>query len=207
MKPNTIKAENGAEVYETEIHKYADEYINTVLDDPGSLYGNSSLFTGMLKYIYKNVFKPNKTMPHNCYSNLDTGNIALLDDIWNVYTELCYKYKKRPTILNFCLMVGLDNCTLMSWKDGKYRTETGENGLSHSATVKKWYAECEANLLDGATENNSIGCIFALKANYGYTEQPQRLVIENNNGPAISRDELINNYGSELLEDNKRPDF
>ena len=54
---------------------------------------------------------------------------------------------------------------------------------AHSQTVKKWLAECESSLVDGATERNSVGCIFALKANYGYTETPQRVEIVNGQQP------------------------
>ena len=45
---NTVRAENGMEIYETKIHEYADEYINT-LDDPESINNNPSLFTGMIR--------------------------------------------------------------------------------------------------------------------------------------------------------------
>ena len=45
-----------------------------------------------------------------------------------------------------------------------------ELSTSHADAVKKWLGECENNLLRGAQEINRIGCIFALKANYGYTE-------------------------------------
>ena len=56
---NTVTAENGAEVYETKIHELADDYINT-LNDPESINNNPSLFTGMIKYIYKHLFKIQK---------------------------------------------------------------------------------------------------------------------------------------------------
>lgn len=181
---NTIKAGNGAEIYETKIHELADEYINT-LDDPESINNNPSLFTGMIKYIYKHLFKPkrNDKVLYNSNSVLDTGNIELLDNIWSVYTELCYKYSKRPTLLNFSLLVGIGNDVFNSWIRGEYRA--GENGASspHCQTAKKWKAECESSLVDGATERNSVGCIFALKANYGYTETPQRVEIVNGQQP------------------------
>ena len=64
-------------------------------------------------------------------------------------------------------MVGINMDTINTWKNGEYR---GGLGSPHSETVKKWLAECESSLLDGAIEQNGIGCIFALKANYGYTE-------------------------------------
>ena len=188
---NTVTAENGAEIYETKIHYFADEYINT-LSDPESINNNPSLFTGMVKYIYKYLFKPkrNDKVLYNSNSVLDTGDIELLDNIWNIYTELCYRYNKRPTLLNFSLLVGIGNDVFNSWIRGEYRT--GENGASspHCQTAKKWKAECESSLVDGATERNSVGCIFALKANYGYTETPQRIEITGANAPALSQEDI-----------------
>ena len=188
---NTVRAENGAEIYETKIHEFADEYINT-LSDPESINNNPSLFTGMIKYIYKYLFKPkrNDKVLYNSNSVLDTGDIELLDNIWNIYTELCYRYNKRPTLLNFSLLVGIGNDVFNSWIRGEYRA--GENGASspHCQTAKKWKAECESSLVDGATERNSVGCIFALKANYGYTETPQRIEITGANTPALSQEDI-----------------
>ena len=186
-----MRAENGVEIYETKIHEYADEYINN-LSDPESINNNPSLFTGMLKYIYKYLFKPGKKdkVLSNSNSNLDLSDIDLLDNIWSIYTELCYKYSKRPTILNFSLMIGVDNTTIDSWRRGEYRA--GDEGASstRSQTVKKWLKECESSLVDGATERNSVGCIFALKANYGYTETPQRIEITGANAPALSQEDI-----------------
>ena len=182
---NIVKASDGSEIYEDKIKYYADEYIGT-LDDPESINNNPSLFTGMIKYIYKHLFKPGKRdkVLSNSNSNLDLSDIDLLDNIWGIYTELCYKYSKRPTILNFSLMIGVDNTTIDSWRRGEYRA--GDEGASstRSQTVKKWLKECESSLVDGATERNSVGCIFALKANYGYTETPQRIEITGANTPA-----------------------
>lgn len=177
---NTVRAESGIEVYEDKIKYYADEYINT-LDDPDSINNNPSLFTGMIKYIYKRLFK---------YNPVNNDDITVLDDIWGIYTELCYKYNKRPTLLNFSLMVGVSNDTFNAWKNGEYRA--GKDGASsaHSLTVKKWLKECESSLVDGATERNSVGCIFALKANYGYTETPQRIEITGPQAPALSQEDI-----------------
>ena len=182
---NAIKAENGIEVYEHDIKYYADEYISQLPEKEDSINNNPSLFTGMIKYIYKHLFKPGKKdkVKYNANTNLDTGDIELLNNLWEVYTELCYKYNKRPTILNFSLLIGIDNRTIDTWRRGEFRA--GEDGASsaHSQTVKKWLAECESSLVDGATERNSVGCIFALKANYGYTETPQRVEIVNGQQP------------------------
>ena len=177
---NTVRAENGAEIYETKIHYFADEYINT-LSDPDGINNNPSLFTGMIKYIYKRLFKNNP---------VNNDDISVLDNIFDIYTELCYRYNKRPTLLNFSLLVGISNDTFNAWKNGEYRAGEGGASSAHSLTVKKWLKECESSLVDGATERNSVGCIFALKANYGYTETPQRIEITGANAPALSQEDI-----------------
>ena len=177
---NTVRAENGTEIYETKIHYFADEYINT-LSDPESINNNPSLFTGMIKYIYKHLFKNNP---------VNNDDISVLDNIFDIYTELCYRYNKRPTLLNFSLLVGISNDTFNAWKNGEYRAGEGGASSAHSLTVKKWLKECESSLVDGATERNSVGCIFALKANYGYTETPQRIEITGANTPALSQEDI-----------------
>ena len=201
---NTARAENGTEIYETKIHYFADEYINT-LSDPESINNNPSLSTGMIKYIYKYLFKPGKKdkVLSNSNSNLDLSDIDLLDNIWSIYTELCYKYSKRPTILNFSLMIGVDNTTIDSWRRGEYRA--GDEGASstRSQTVKKWLKECESSLVDGATERNSVGCIFALKANYGYTETPQRVQIVSGQMP----DQVAADIAARHIGQAKRPEL
>lgn len=185
----TIKAENGAEVYEDQILIYADEYISNELRDPGDIFGNSSLFAGMMKYIYKRLFKPRPGdhILNNTNTRLNLDNIQQIDDIWGIYTGLCYKYKKRPTLLNFGLMVGVDRDTVQSWINGEYR---GGPSAPHSATAKRWKHECESALFDGAIEQNSIGCLFALKANHGYTETPQRVEIVGRQAPQLSAEEV-----------------
>lgn len=186
MKANTDKAQDGTELYTHKIKELADEYIST-LDDPEQIYNpQTAIFNGMIKYIYNNYFK---------YIKLDYSDIEYLDNIWDIYTGLCYKYNKYPTIIEFCLLINISRDTLWEWKkeqtraykyytvDGveikdfpawklNHQTEeyTKESSTSHADTVKKWLAECENALFRGAAEGNKVGCIFALKANYGYTE-------------------------------------
>lgn len=212
---NTIKTSQGIEVYESKIHELVDEYISD-LDNPDDIKTNRGLFTGMIKYLYMQYFK------HN---SLDYNDIELLDNIFNIYTSLCYRYGKRPTLLNFSIMIGISMDTLNSWKreetrgyiyfdsmgdriydfpawrlhhpNEDYRQEISS---SHSETVKKWLKECESTLVDGAIESNSIGCIFALKANYGYVETAQRIEISTKD-QVKSVDQIVAEHAPELLQD------
>ena len=205
---NTIKTTDGIEVYESEIYVLCDEYINT-LNNIDDIYNNPSLFTGMLKYIYKHLFKPGKNdkVLYNSNSILDTSNIELLDNIWNIYTELCYKYGKRPTLLNFSLLVGISNDTFTTWRQGDFRAEGGGTSSLHCRTVKRWRRECESSLVDGATEKNSIGCIFALKANYGYSETPQRVEIVNGQAPEQIAADIAARHSIGQIQPPELPDF
>lgn len=204
MRDNTEQAQDGQEIYTHKIKSLADEYINT-LDNPEDIYNNNTLFNGLVKYIYNNYFK---------YNPIDYADIEYIDSIWDIYTSLCYKYNKYPTIIEFCLMININRETVTSWKNEntrnyKYYTTDGQEikdiagwklnhpgekyrqelSTSHSNTVKKWLAECENNLFRGAAEGNKVGCIFALKANYGYTETAP-VPVQNQNQRVLAVDEL-----------------
>ena len=187
MKDNTSNID-GVPVYEHRIYELVDKYISE-LDNPEEINSkNKAKFNGLLKYIYLHYFR---------YHKPNYDDINGLNDIWNIYTSICYRYTKRPTIIGFCVMTDIDKSTINSWlncntKNYIYYDENNniissdvynlykankkehltrkELSTSHSDTVKKWMKECEQALLDGATEENSIGCIFALKASYGYAE-------------------------------------
>ncbi len=223
MKANTVKTADGTELYLHRIHELADEYIDS-LDNPEDIKGNNKgVFTGMIKYIYNNYFK---------YNPVNYNNIKAIDTIWDIYTSLCYKYNKRPTILNFSIMIDISMETINSWKNentrqymyydcdnnvidniqawrnkhpnGDYRQELS---TSHSETVKKWLKECEASLFDGATEQNSIGCIFALKANYGYTETAPVPTVNPHQIQGRTPEQIAAEYGRQIEDKGQMPEL
>lgn len=172
-------------VYTDKILHLADMYINS-LEYPEDISKPNNLFNGLIKFIHVNYFKQYR---------FDYSDIEFFNNVWDIYTSLCYKHNKSPTIIEYCLLLGISRETLHSWKTSTTRNykyfdkdnnpikdiagwkinHQGEEyrqeiSTSHSDTVKKWLEECENNLLRGATEQNKVGCIFVLKANYGYTE-------------------------------------
>lgn len=162
----TTHAPDGSliEVYENVVMAAFDEYKNS-LDDAELIYKTSG-FNGAIKHVYMTVFKPDKPMLYNAGTKLDTGNIELLNQLWDTYTMLCHKYGHRPTVIRFSIMVGISMETFDSWAKGKWRNNTS----LHSESIKRWRAEAENALVDGASESNSIGAIFLLKSNFGYRE-------------------------------------
>lgn len=194
---NTVKAENGAEVYEHRIYELADDYIFKTFKDDCSddeiktLMRKSQPFKGMLKHIYNNLFKikDNDIKYNNKNSSIDYGNIDLLNDLWGIYTSLCYKYLQNPTLLNFSIFTGIDQTTFDSWKNEDYRSGADGASSEHSKSYKKWLKECESALYDTAMTGNP-GAMFLLKSNYGYTETPQRIEITGSGSPALSQNDI-----------------
>lgn len=167
------------EIYKNDIELYLSEYINNLSDE--TLIYKTMTFNGLLHYLYMHVFKykPNTVRYNNKNSILDYRNTYIINDVINIYIDICFRYNHIPTILGFSVLTGIDNQTITSWINGEYKTnsdviEIPEKGkpLTHSETAKRLKSICEHALLSNTVENNSIGSIFALKANYGYTDTP-----------------------------------
>lgn len=196
MKDNTVNVD-GIDVYENKIYELCDEYINNLdadIKEAESKITKRSTFRGMLKYIYINLFKPKKG--ENIYnnsikrnSNLNYDDIELLNDIWDIYTGLCYKYNQGPSLLNFSVLTGISSDWLNDVEKGNIRTGSDGASSAHCQSVKKWLEECEAGLYDEAGSGNP-GAMFLLKSNYGYSEQPQQIRIIGENAPQQSREEI-----------------
>lgn len=161
MKPNTIIAD-GTEVYTSQIFQAADEYIDS-LNDPEDIY-DISVFTGLIKHIYL-----------TCRFDKDMllENIDILDNLWNCYTTLVYKYKQKPSIETFAVMTGLSRDCFYGWRDGSRRAKSPE----YAYTIKRWILECESVRIAGASRG-SVGDIFLLKAKHEYRETAPVAQIE-----------------------------
>jgi len=75
MKNNAVIANNGVEIYTSNIQAYADEFLERELEAErkDDIYTNNSIFTSMLFYISDRISKP------------DNNDIQLLDSIFNIY--------------------------------------------------------------------------------------------------------------------------
>lgn len=153
MTDNTIKAENGTNLYLHDIHFYADEYIEQERD--GDKEAVSDYFVDMILYISDRIPKPSH------------DDIDLLDNIFDIYIRLCSKYKVLPTLEIFSFLVKINRTTFTDWKSGEYRTSS-----KHAVTVKRWFDICKSFTINrlhnkGGTDANLI---FIAKAAYGMAE-------------------------------------
>ena len=170
---NSDEFKRQIEIYDSDIDLYTSEYIDNLSDE--TMIYKTMIFNGLLQYIYVHVFKykGNTTRYHNKNSTIDYSNTDIINHLIDIYISLCFKYNHIPSILGFSVMTGIDNQTITSWLNGEYRQVKNDNVYTHSETAKRLKSICEHALLANATENNSIGSIFALKANYNYSDQPK----------------------------------
>lgn len=164
MTDNTIKDANGksTDVYANSIMSMADDYVQTILNDPEDIR-KKQCFAGMIKYISKQI------------QPIDLNNLVLLDNLWDIYTSLCYKYNAVITIERYCILINIHRDTFYSWYKGECKGEQrsdwcAELGSSRSDIVKKWDRESESSWQDEASTGNP-GPMFVLKARRGWNEQ------------------------------------
>ena len=103
--------EQKIEVYANDIELYLHQYcIDHGIKDKDLYTIDQSRWNSVLLYIYKHVFKPLKTdvVMNNGKSNIDYSDGELLDNICNIYIDMCYEYSKEVSILGFCKLTGIN---------------------------------------------------------------------------------------------------
>ena len=190
-KNNTVVTDQGIEVYENDIYRLVDQYINTVLQVSPEDYDTqkeykaviADSFVDMIFYIADRIPKP---------SNDD---IELLDNIFNIFVRICSKYNVLPTLEVFSFLVGIERRTFTDWSNQKTRAST-----SHSDTVKKWFdicKNCTINRLNNQPGTNA-NLIFVAKAAYGMAETAPVQVAQQQGIPQQTAQQIADKYKNVL---------
>ena len=197
-QPESIKGSNTdvISVIESNIYELVDKYINE-LDNPEELKDNNGLFVDMLKYIYRyyvSVLLDNKDKYNNRY------DYDLLNKLFNIYTQLVYRYKKnkQPYINEFCIFLNIDRSILYSIRNGSIKKASPTD----IANVKRWFQECEQGLLN----TDTVGSIFRLKSMFNYNDNlaPVPIEMQNQTLTANQLPDLSGNDNKKMLVDNKQ---
>ena len=214
MKNNTVVANNGVEIYTSNILQFADEFLERELDEERrqGIYNNSNTFMAMILYISDNITKP------------DNNDINLLDNIFNIYIRLCVKYNMLPTLECFSMLININPTTLSKWSSGEYRNNIyydskgnhikdfpawqlnhkGEQyrvepSTAHSQTVKKWKETCKNFLVNSLQNSKGVDAnkIFIAKAAYGMVETAP--VPVQNTEQHRTAEQIAADYGPQTL--------
>lgn len=200
-KSNTTVTEQGIEVYENDIYRLVDEYINTVLQVSPEEFDTqkeykvvvADSFVDMIFYIADRIPKP---------SNDD---IELLDNIFNIFVRVCSKYNVLPTLEVFSFLVNINRSTFSDWMRGDYRTSS-----SHGTTVKKWFdicKNCTVNRLNNQPGTNA-NLIFVAKAAYGMAETAPVQTAQQDGIPRQTAQQIADKHRAALeLPEMEKPEL
>lgn len=162
--------EQKVEVYANDIEMYLGQYCIDHEIKHKDLYTiDQSRWNSVLLYIYKHVFKPTiNNNPNNRYngkSNIDYSNKELLNNVCDIYINLCYEYSKEVSVMGFSKLTGITVETLYEWLRNGGEVERGS-----SEVAKKLNAEREESLsvrlVSG--KGNPVGILGILNRHYGW---------------------------------------
>ena len=161
------------------------------------LKNDKAFFPSLVNYIYNNYI--GELLGNKYGRQVVYKDIQQLDDLFNIYIELVYKYKwnNRPILIEYGLLTGIRTNTFYNWLNGSISDDSiggcsdSVNGAiltrERSDTVQKWIETCERALIDGT---DTIKDIFILKSKHGYRDNNNDINVTVRHQNVISADVL-----------------
>ena len=161
---------------ENRILELAEQYIYNILPDKEDI-NNRLAFSGVLRYIYSQLFKPSDydICINNQNSKIPYNDIISIQTCYNTFIDLCCKYKKEYTMHSFSAMSGIPVLTMQQWKDGKRIPDYINNNIPTKAWqffAEKVFINSEQALSESMLQGNLMA-YAQLKCWYGWQETPQ----------------------------------
>lgn len=160
----TVQTDSGSEIFESAIHEYLQEYINTHnIEDMHR--EPQSRWNAALLYINKNYFKlhPDALKVEGNINN--TYDLDIINYICDVYIDLCYEYDKEISILGFSKLTGINQDTFYDWGNGSSRPSS--IGCEIYKKLSREREESLSNMLISG-KRNPVGLLGALNRHYGW---------------------------------------
>ena len=194
----TQPEEQHYKIYNNTIYSIVDDFIESEYtgQTQEELKTNRAFFPRLVQYIYNNYIGDllRNKIEHRLNKIKPIYNINNIDELFNIYTELVYKYKynNRPLIVEFSLFTGINRDYFYDWRNGLNNnylicSEDETTTYNTSDIVAKWINTCEQALIDG---NDTIKDIFILKAKHGYRDNNNDIQITVNHKSIVSADVL-----------------
>ncbi len=171
----TVQTEGGSEVFESAIHEFLQEYIDTHnIEDMHR--EPQSRWNAALLYINKNYFKLHQdllkaknystgNLVYNNASNNNAYDLDIINNICDVYIDLCYEYDKEISILGFSKLTGINQDTFYDW--GNQSSRPGSLGCEIYKKLSREREESLSNMLISG-KRNPVGLLGALNRHYGW---------------------------------------
>ena len=165
--------EQTIEVFENDIQLYLSMFCEeNGIDDMKK--ESQSVWNGALRYIRRHVFN-NKDLlkePNNIYntnnsiaSNYNMYNYELVNNICDIYIDLCFINDKEVSILGFSNLTGIDNETISIWGDNCNKLSS--TSFEVYKKLSQFREESLSNKLVTGNKN-PVGVIAVLNRQYGW---------------------------------------
>ena len=161
------------EVFENDIEMYLTMFCeeNGIEDMKKE---SQSVWNGALRYIRRHVFN-NKDLlkePNNIYninnsiaSNYNMYNYELVNNICDIYIDLCFINDKEVSIIGFSNLTGIDNETINVWGNNDSKLSSKSFGIYKK--LSQFREESLSNKLVTGNKN-PVGVIAVLNRQYGW---------------------------------------
>ena len=141
---------------ESDIDKCIDDYLTMMgIDrDYKSLVNiKHQTVNGMFRYIYKRLFKPDRTLCNNQKSLIDYENIELLSLLADKFVDICSMFNKSLGLMSFSYMTGIDYSTIYEW------INEGEKLNPKRSEVLKKIKECHKAAQISLLNDSPVGAL------------------------------------------------
>ncbi|MGL6198602.1 MAG: hypothetical protein ACRC3H_06665 [Lachnospiraceae bacterium] len=111
--------------YEDETMKYLDIYAqDRAVDKDCDLHKiNQMRWNAVLLFVYKHVYAitDGDVKYNNKKTNIDLDDTELINNICDLYINICYEYGKEVSIAGFSKLTGIGQDTITMWGNKEYR--------------------------------------------------------------------------------------
>ena len=166
--------DNNIDIFTSDIHRCIDEFCEIYkIDNINNI--SQSVFKSMLTYVNKKVFKGTDklkskekyiTTSKGTRSNYNAYDIDAVNDLLDVFIDLCNLYDKEASIAAFVCLSGIDYDTFYDWRDMQ-----GKNATRKSFEIwKKLNRSREESLSDKliSGKGNPVGVLGVLNHYYNW---------------------------------------
>ena len=161
---NTIKTESGVEVFENAVSEYLQEYIDThQIEDMHR--EPQSRWNAALMYINKYYFKLHPEVLTTPGTVSNSYNLDAVNNVCDIYINLCYEYDKEISILGFSKLTGINQDTFYDWGNQSSRPSSSACEIYKKLSQER--EESLSNMLISG-KRNPVGLLGALNRHYGW---------------------------------------
>ena len=160
----TVQTDSGSEIFESAIHEYLQEYIDThEIEDMHR--EPQSRWNAALLYINKYYFKLHPEVLTTPGTVSNSYNLDAVNNVCDIYINLCYEYDKEISILGFSKLTGINQDTFYDWGNQSSRPSSSACEIYKKLSQER--EESLSNMLISG-KRNPVGLLGALNRHYGW---------------------------------------